>query len=305
MNPADDVERTIENLYIATKAETDERILEDAFAALEKSAQGQSPGTGRDVRQNIFRNRIIKFAAVAAVIIVIFTLFLKGPATTTSAPGGIDAALKKAENICITKFQTGGTEPYEQQWLSTTLNVKLLKSVENNRVQFALWDIPKKIKMQTFLSSNSVRTEPITEKMLAEFEESMIQNAGLVSFFNMENIAELVPAQRRAGDGKWHRVIDPQLSAQNPGTKIYEQLWRQENTTTGAVTFRKWRIFADTKTNLPKKGEWYAKVKSDEEYKLESYTVFSYPRQEEIQTLIRTTFGPVGRQPEYIGTPDF
>ena len=42
MNPADQIEQTIERLHITTRAETDERILGDAFAALEKYAQKQS-----------------------------------------------------------------------------------------------------------------------------------------------------------------------------------------------------------------------------------------------------------------------
>ncbi len=297
MNYADDVERTIGKLHIATRAETDEHILEDAYAALEKSARGQSTYIIRNVWQSILRNKIAKYAAVAAVIIAIAALFLNRPAPKISAPGQIDAALKKAENVCIARFHAGDTEPYEQVWTSTTLNVKLLKSTANERVQFVLWDIPNKVKMQTFLSSNFVQTEPITDQMLAELERSMIQNCGLIPYFDMEKIAE---------DVKWNRIDDPKVTAQAIGTKIFDLTWHQEDATTGEVKFRRWRVFADTKTNLPKSAEWYVKSKSQEEYSIESHTVFLYPDQEEIQALIRTTFGRTGRQPDepgYIGTP--
>ncbi len=296
MNPADDIEQTIGKLHIATKPETDELILDDAFAALEKSIKVTSHRTIRYERQNIFFNKIFKFAAVAAAIIVISALFLKWPASTTNVPDRIDTALSKAENICITKFQPGGSEPYEQQWLSTTLKVKMIKSIENNRMQFALWDIPNKTKMQTFLSSNAVRTEPITESMLAEFEDSMIQNSGLLQFFQKDEIPK---------DYVWKNVVDQAVIAQYPGTKIYDLTWQQQGTTEGEIVYRKWRIFADTKTNLPARAELYTKPQPDGQYQIESYTLFSYPKQEEIQTIIRSVFSPARSQPEYIGTPQY
>jgi hypothetical protein len=295
MNPADNIEQAINNLYISTKAETDKSILDDAYTALEKSARGRSSDTG-NVRRNIFINKIVKFAAVAAVILAVFAVFLSRPAATR-APGQIDAALKKAGNICITKFHAGDTEPYEQQWLSTSLHVKLLRTMENERVQFSLLDMPNKTKMQTFLASNSIRAEQLTDQMLAELEESMIQNAGLVRYFHK---GEIPP---NAG---WSRVDDPQVTAQYPGTKIYELLWRQEKNLAGEAIFQKWRIFADAETNLPQRAEWYSRSLSDEQYGLESYAVFSYPRQEDVQALIRAAFGRAGRQPdgaEYIPTP--
>ena len=182
MNYADNIEQAIGNLNIATRAETDRHILNDAYVALEQSARVQSLDTGPNVLLNMFSNKIIKYAAVAAVILVVFSLFLNKPAAT-KAPGRIDAALKKAGNVCISTYHTDGTEPFEQQWSSTTLNVKILKSLENNQMQFALLDIPNQVKMQSFLSSNTVRTEPLTDQMLAELEKSMIQKTGLVRYF--------------------------------------------------------------------------------------------------------------------------
>ena len=68
MNLADNIERSVEQLNITTRAETDRHILEDAFAAFEKSVKMQpsfvTSGTGR----RIIRIRIAQFAAAAAVI---------------------------------------------------------------------------------------------------------------------------------------------------------------------------------------------------------------------------------------------
>jgi hypothetical protein len=57
---------------------------------------------------------------------------------------------------------------------------------------------------------------------------------------------------------------------------------------------------------LPKRVEWYAKSRAEDEYTFETFTVVSYPSQSEIQDLIRNTFGlhpDRPDEPEYIGTP--
>ena len=61
MNSADNIERTIGQLHMTTRAETDKRILDDAFVALEKSAQEQSH---RSTRPKTLRIRIVELAAV-------------------------------------------------------------------------------------------------------------------------------------------------------------------------------------------------------------------------------------------------
>ncbi len=303
MNFADGIERAIEKLHIATRTETDERNLEDAYAALrkespglEKTPKGGLPQTEKNIWHNLFSNKIAQYAAVAALIIVGFAMFLKSLAPKPTPSMRIDVALKKAGNICISKFHAGSTEPYEQEWTSKTLKVQLVRTTENNQVQFALWDIPNKVKMLTFSSSDSVRTEPITENMLAELEKLMIQNSGLVFFLNSNEIAE---------DVHWQRVIDPTAAAQAPGTKTYDVTLLQ-GASPGEAKYRKWRVLTDTVTYLPKRAEWYAKSEFGQEYKLERYTIFSYPDEEEIKNLIRNTFGPADRQPGepgYIGTP--
>ena len=111
MNPTDQIERTIERLHIATRAETDKRILDDAFAALEKSTQKQSPHVGRSARRRTLRIRIAELAAVAAVILVVFALFFGTRATRAVGLGDIYEALGKIENVCIATFQPPANEP--------------------------------------------------------------------------------------------------------------------------------------------------------------------------------------------------
>jgi len=69
---------------------------------------------------------------------------------------------------------------------------------------------------------------------------------------------------------------------------------------------RKWRVFVEDRTNLPKKIEWYAKTRPEDEYVVERFVVVAYPSEAEIQDIILNIFGPRDNRPddpEYIGTP--
>ena len=293
MNPADQIERAIERLHITTRAETDKRILDDAFAALEKSAQKQSPHVGRSARRRTLRIRIAELAAVAAVILVVFALFFGTPATEAVALGEIYEALGKVENICIADFQPPANEPTQTEWISQTMNIDVVRFSE----RFVLWDIPNKVQMIKYLSSGSITTTAITDEMLNKVEEAASRRFGLVPFSDMSNIS----------GAQWIRVEDSEIETTMYGTKVYDLTWTERNTTFfQTIRLRKWRVFVDAGTKLPERAEWYSKFEPEGEYKLETFSVVTYPNESQIKVLIRNTFGPSAtqpRQPEYIGTP--
>jgi len=295
MNPTDQIERTIERLHIATRAETDKRILDDAFAALEKSTQKQSPHVGRSARRRTLRIRIAELAAVAAVILVVFALFFGTRATRAVGLGDIYEALGKIENVCIATFQPPANEPLQTEWLSQTLNIDMVRFGQ----QFVLWDLPNKVQMIKYLSTGSVRTEAVSEQMLAKAEKAIHQTFGLLPFAYYKEAPE---------DAQWSRLDNTQVAAVVPDTKVYELIWKEKSTTSEAIGFRKWRVFVDTHTNLPKRAEHYFKIDHEEDYKFEKYEVITYPSEDEIQMDIRKTFGPsAGRpdEPGYMGTPGY
>ncbi|MCH8119493.1 MAG: hypothetical protein IIC00_07180 [Planctomycetes bacterium] len=292
MNPADQIERTIERLHITTRAETDKRILDDAFAALEKSAQKQSPDVGRNARRRTLRIRIAELAAVAAVIVVVFALFFGTRVTETVALNEIYEALGKVENVCIATFLPPANEPVQIEWVSQTLNIDMVRFGE----QFVLWDIPNKVKMIRYLSSDSITTTAITDEMLAKVEQAAGRRFGLVPFSDISDVS----------GARWSRVEESKVAAAVSGTKVYELTWPQKETNSEAIELRKWRVFVDIHTNLPKRAEHYFKLRPQEEYKFEMFEVITYPSGGEIQALIHKTFGSALRQPgdpEYIGTP--
>ena len=292
MKPADQIEQTIERLHITTRAETDKRILDDAFAALEKSAQKQSPHVGRSARRRTLRVRIAELAAVAAVILVVFALFFGTRFTETVALNEIYEALGKVQNVCIATFLPPANEPVQIEWVSQSLNIDMVRFGE----RFVLWDIPNKVQMIKYLSTGSITTTAITDEMLAKVEQAAGRRFGLVPFSDISDVS----------GAQWSRVEESKVAAAVSGTKVYELTWPQKETGSETIESRKWRVFVDTRTNLPKRAEHYFKLDHEEDYKFEKYEVITYPSEDEIQMDIRKIFGPSAtqpRQPEYIGTP--
>jgi len=297
MSSADNIERSIAELNLTTRAETDKRILDDAYAALGKAVHKQQPMTGIGVWRIVLRSRFAIPTAIAAMILLAFALFVNIRTERTIGIDGIFGALNKVENIHISKFQAGRSSPDQQVWASETLGVKLFKTEVGNQAQYTLWDTQNRVKMIKFLSTNSVQTVPITQQMLAELEKSTAGSADIVPFSDGNDIP---------GDADWTRIDDPRVSAAVPGTKAYDLTWIAKSTDPQAVVHRKWRVFAEDRTNLPRRIEWYSKYSPEDEYGFERFVVIAYPSEDEIQNIIRNIFGPPDDRPddpEFIGTP--
>ena len=290
MNLSNDPELAIEKLHITTKVETDKRILEEAFDVFEKSAFKKPLKSGSDVRPNIFHNTFFKISAVAAVLVIIFAIFFNRDVKTD--PEKIYSSLIKADNISISTYRAEETEPYKQIW--TTQNIKLFRIVEQNKVQFTLWDLSKKTKMTAFLSSNTIRTETITDKMLIELEGNITQSLGLLADI------KIIPE-----NAQWIHIDEPGVVTIVPDSRIFELTWSQE-TVSGSITYRKERVFVDNKNNLPLRVESFVKFTTEGQYELENFSVYTYPREDEIEALAEKAFDPAYRQPDRpqpIGTP--
>jgi hypothetical protein len=297
MSSADNIERAIAELNLTTKTETDKRILDDAYVALGRAVHKQQQMIGAGVWRMVVRSRFAVPAAIAAMILLAFALFVNNRTEKAVNIEGIYGALSKVENIQISKFQAGRTSPDQQVWASESLGVKLFKTEVGNQAQYTLWDTQNRVKMIKFLSSNSVQTEPITEQMLAEFEKSAAGSLGLVPF----SVGNDIPR-----DAQWSRIDDREVSDAVPGTKAYDLTWIAKRTDSRAVVHKKWRVFAEDRTNLPKRIEWYSKSRPEDEYGFERFVVIAYPSEDEIKNIIRNIFGPRdGRpdDPEFIGTP--
>ncbi len=293
MSSANNIEREIAELSLTTRAETDKRILDDSYAALGKVAHKQQPIKGTGVWSMAMRSRFAVPAAIAAMILLAFALFVNFRIDGAINTEKIYGALSEVENIHFSTYRAGQTSPDQQVWASETLGVKLLKTGLGNHAQYTLWDTKNRIKMVKFLSSNSIQTEPITQLMLTELEKSAANPADMVPFSDRDDIPE---------EAQWIRIDDREVSSAVPGTKAYDLNWIDKSTDSQLALHKKWRVFTDDRTSLPKRIEWYSKAGPEDEYGFEKYVVITYPSEDEIQDIIRDIFG---RQddPGFIGTP--
>ncbi len=295
MEPGDNLERAIEQLHMRTRAETDRSILKDAFAAFLESASGGSTGIGvRRWPVAGLRRFAVPAAAAAAVVVGLF-LFVGVPSDKTVSLSQIQSRLTKTDNICISTFRAGEAEPFRQVWASTPLGVKLFKIGRGNQAQFTLWDVPRNAKKTKYVHSGYIQTEVIPQSMLAELERSEAESFGLLPFADAND----VPA-----DAEWARLEDREGAADIPGTEVYDLTWATKSATGEIAMQNRWRLFADGRSNMPKRAEWYAKLAPEDDYGFELFAVVSYPTESDIQNLVRSTFGPrPSDDPEYIGTP--
>jgi len=288
MNPAYNIESEIEKLHITTAAGTDKRILKDAFAALEKSTQKQPPDIGRSVGQRTLRIRIAELAAVAAVVLVIFALFFGISNAKAIELRRLYEALAKAQNVCISSFVSGKTEPAQKVWASRALSLKM-QEAEN---QVVLFDIKHRLRQVKDLNTNFIQTTLVSIDFLAKVEDSIAGSFGLLPFPDINDIPE---------GYQWNRVDDTHLAVIVPGAEVYDLTWLGKD---GLLC--KWRVFVDTRTNLPKRTEYYFKHGPRDEYEFQTYRMVTYPSENQIQLLVRDTFGSdasTRRGPGYMGTP--
>jgi len=295
MSSADNIERAIAELNMTTRAETDERILDDAFSALRGAVHVQQPSTGSGVWRTFLKSRIAVPAAVAAMILISFALFFSTLSKDAVSVEELCGTFGNAGNVCVSTFKAGQTTPYQQVWTSQSMKMRLFKAGSGNQAQFALWDIPNKVKMTMYLST--VQSQELTDQMLAELEKSVTQLSGISPFSYIRDIPE---------QAQWNRISDPTVSAVIPGSEVYELLWAQQDSASEVVLYRKWRVFVDAGANLPKRAELYVMSGSEQEYNLESFVIITYPGESEIQDIVRNIFGPRDNRtddPGFIGTP--
>ncbi|MCX5638401.1 MAG: hypothetical protein NTX52_12025, partial [Planctomycetota bacterium] len=213
--------------------------------------------------------------AAAAVILIALAVFFSMPAAKAVDLSQIYQALEKVKNICILSFAPGRKEPIQEQWISRTDGFRLL--LDNKRAD--LWDFENRMRKTKPLDTGITEITTLSADSIANGKKSLEGSFGLLPFSDIS----VVPK-----DAQWNRVDNKDIAAIIPGTEVYDLIWTEKGAT--SFVFRKWRVFVDTHTNLPKRAEWYSKFKPDEEYRVERFTMVTYPTNGEIQAIIQSTF---------------
>jgi hypothetical protein len=152
------------------------------------------------------------------------------------------------------------------------LNVNIIKTEKES----VLWDLANKVRKVRRLDGSSVETMKLTAEMITEIQNTITGSLGLMPFYDISEI----PA-----DAKWSRVNNENIEISN-GAEVYELQWIEKKYG-GSAVFKKWRIFADVKTNLPQRIEWYRKAEPNSEYILKLVNIVRYLDGSEMQEVIK------------------
>lgn len=215
----------------------------------------------------------IGFAAAAAILIAA-ALLLNTPTAKAVTIEQIYKAIDKIRNVYVASFVPGRKEPIQEKWVSRALNVYMTRTGE----QLVLWDLQNKIKKTKNSGSDSVETTELSAaKMITEIGMKVTTFLGLVPFADLS----VIPA-----DASWSQVTDQGLAGITEGVEVYDLTW-VEKLSDGSTVDRKWRVFVDPATNLPRRTEFYERLSGDSERKLRSLKVVKYLGDTEIQAVIK------------------
>ncbi len=210
--------------------------------------------------------------AAAAVIFIGLALFLHIPAAKAVTLDRIYKAIEKIKNVHISSFVPDKKEPIQEQWVSRTANTYILKT-ENESV---LWDFQNCVRKSKQSGADSVATSLLSSEMIIKIKETVDGFWGLVPFDDLSVIPK---------DADWSPVTNKGLKLTDD-VEIYDLTWTVK-TYDGSVSFRKWRVFIDLRTNLPKRTEFYRKSAGDIEHRLVSIKVVEYLSDIEMQKVIK------------------
>jgi hypothetical protein len=210
--------------------------------------------------------------AAAAVILIAVVLFRNIPTARAVTLERIYEAIEKIKNVHITSFTLPKKEPTQELWISKVLNTYMTRTEE----QLVFWDISNRVRKSKHLGTGLTEATSLTDDLVAGLEKKMSGSLGLLPFYDMSEIPK---------DADWSRVDNENVEISN-GIEVYDLQWIEKKYG-GSAILKKWRVFADSETNLPQRIEWYEKLTADSEYTLSSAMEVEYLSDSEIQEIIK------------------
>lgn len=211
--------------------------------------------------------------AVAAALLIGIGLLLSTPSAKAVTIEQIYKALEKVRNVYVASFVPGKKEPVQEKWVSRFLNTYMTKTEK----EIVLWDLQNKVKKTKRLGSNSVETTVLSAEMVTEIGTTVTTFLGLVPFADLSVLPD---------NASWNKVASQGLGGITERVEVYDLTW-DEKAYDGSVVFKKWRVFVDPKTNLPKITEFYEKSPADTNYNLRSGKIVEYLSDSEMQEFIK------------------
>jgi hypothetical protein len=211
--------------------------------------------------------------AAAAVILIAVVLFRNIPTARAVTLERIYEAIEKVKNVHITSFILDKKEPVQEIWVSRTLNIYMTRT----EGQLVFWDLSNRVRKSKQLDTSLTEAISLTDDIVAGLEKKMSGSLGLLPFYDMSEIPK---------DAEWSHVTDGDLEATPQGIEAYDLIWPAK-AFDGSLVFKKWRVFVDSKTNLPQRIEIYQMLPTNTKYTLMLLMVVEYLSDNEMQEVIK------------------
>ena len=216
--------------------------------------------------------RYAKLAIAAAAVIIIVSVFFSHTPPAQALDPEILRAVKTASNVHIATFFGGATEPRQEQWVSRSLGVSLLKTGET----FALASISDGVRKIKESPDAETRIIKLTADDIEVLRKSINGSLGITPFDDASNFPP---------GSEW---TQPPPDASQPVAEGIEvrELTYPIDAGPNRVKFSMWRFFVEAGTSLPQKVQIYRTVDSEDGYKMRSQLEIEYPRESEIEAAI-------------------
>ncbi len=221
-------------------------------------------------------NRRLKPVAAAAVLMIAAAVFfLNMPTASAVNISQIYQAIAKVKNVYVASFVPGEPEPIQEKWVSRTYGFRLTRDSTGS----VLWDVENKVKKIKPMNSDAIKTSSLSPDIANQAKKTLEGSLGLIPFSDMSDIPE---------DAQWEKVDEKSIRVNIPGTEVYDLIWEKKKGS--FIRYRKWRVFVDIDTKLPKKTEWYRQFSPEDGYEFFRFVKVTYPSDNEIENTIQSKF---------------
>ncbi|OHB59123.1 MAG: hypothetical protein A2Y12_12905 [Planctomycetes bacterium GWF2_42_9] len=214
----------------------------------------------------------IGFAAAAVILIGSVLMFNISSAKAVSLEA-IYKLVNEIKSVHIQTYEPDQKESSQEQWISKTLNINMIKTQE----EIVLWDLQNKIKTTKHVNSSSIQTLNLVEDNRSKMETRIDSSFGLLPFDSIVNIPD---------DATWEKISNDT----QPDIDIYNLIWT-EKTYGGKTVFWKWCIYINVNTMAIMKTEWHTKSSSENIYVLKSRKIIEMIDDAQIKNIIDQSLG--------------
>ena len=185
------------------------------------------------------------FAGIFIFAAILSFMYISSPNAKALSLANLCESIENTNNIHISSFSTGQTEPVQEQWISRPLKMRIFKT----RNDLSLWDIKGKSMVKKTLNSDisESETQIMSKEWLSNAEKSINSIQGFVPFYSISDIPS---------GAKWNKIDTESDAQNNPAeSEIYELSYFSN--TFGNSEYIKFRFILKPDTNLPERIEFY------------------------------------------------